>query len=147
MAHKQSIRHTVSIPEGELEWHFSRSGGPGGQNVNKVETKVSVMFDFAKSAVLSWEQKGRIGAHPAVIARLDAAGRIVVSSQEHRTQALNRETAVEKLHELIDRALYRPRKRIPTKKTRASERKRVDTKRVRGVRKSGRRRVMSDEED
>lgn len=140
-------RHTVNIPEGELEWHFSRAGGPGGQNVNKVETKVSVIFNFSASKVLSWEQKGRIGANPAVVARIDANGQIVVTSQEHRTQALNREAAVEKLHDLIDRALYRPRKRIATKKTRASERKRLDTKRALSSRKARRRRVSEDEPD
>jgi ribosome-associated protein len=50
-------KHTVSIPEADLELHFSRAGGPGGQNVNKVETKVTVVFDFNGSKTLSWEQK------------------------------------------------------------------------------------------
>jgi ribosome-associated protein len=139
-------KHTVTVPEAELEFQFSRSGGPGGQNVNKVETKVSIVFNFAASGVLSWEQKGRLGRHPAIQARLNGEGNIVVSSQEHRTQILNRQEAVEKLHQLLDQALYRPRKRIPTKKTRSSERRRLETKRAHSARKTVRRKVI-DQED
>jgi ribosome-associated protein len=139
-------KHTVTIPEAELEFHFSRAGGPGGQNVNKVETKVTVIFNFATSTVLSWEQKGRIGGHPAVQARINSDGCIVVTSQEQRTQGLNRESAVEKLHQLLDQALYRPRKRLPTQKTRSSERKRLEAKRVHSTRKVRRRKVVEDDE-
>lgn len=140
-------KHVVTIPEAELEFLFSRSGGPGGQNVNKVETKVTVLFDYATSKALSWEQKGRIGGNATVQARLDSDGKIAATSQDHRTQALNREAAVEKLHVLLDQALYRPKKRIPTKKTGGSERKRLETKRVLSARKESRRKISNAEDE
>jgi len=133
------------IPESELTFSFSRAGGPGGQNVNKVETKVSVSFDFSQSRALSWEQKGRLGQHPAVLARLDAAGAIVVTVQEHRTQAANKRVAVEKLHELLRTALRRPKIRVATKRTRSSQLKRLDSKRSRKTTKAARRKVKLDD--
>jgi ribosome-associated protein len=135
----------IIVPEEQLEFHFSRAGGPGGQNVNKVETKVSVIFDYLNSDILTWEQKGRISAHTAVQSRLDAEGRIVVSSQQHRTQSLNREEAIKKLHELLKSALFIPKKRVPTKKTRSSQRKRIESKRVRGAIKAVRGRVREED--
>lgn len=132
---------SLAIPEGELEFSFARSGGPGGQNVNKVETKVTVSFHFATSKILSWEEKGRLGQHPLVLQHLSGDGAIVVTSQQHRSQALNREEAVRKLHEIIRQALRPQKKRIPTKKTRSSERQRLTTKRVRGASKARRRSV------
>jgi len=130
-----------SIPESELSFSFARAGGPGGQNVNKVETKVIVSFDFMRSRSLSWEQKGRLGHHKAVLARLDSTGAIVVTAQEHRTQAANKRAAVEKLHELLRLALRRPKVRVATKKTRASHLKRLDSKRYRKTTKASRRKV------
>jgi ribosome-associated protein len=140
-------KRPLSIPEAELEFHFSRAGGPGGQNVNKVETKVTVIFDYLNSQTLTWEQKGRIGRNTAVQNRLSSEGAIAVSSQEHRTQALNRDEAVKKLHELLRAALHKPKVRVPTKKTRASQRRRIEVKKVRGAHKAGRRKVSASDDD
>jgi ribosome-associated protein len=139
-----SPARSIAIPESELTFAFARSGGPGGQNVNKVETKVIVAFDFMSSSSLSWEEKGRIGKHPAIQSRLDADGALAVSSQAHRTQALNKRAAIEKLHELLALALRPVRKRIPTKKTRGSQRRRLEGKRLRKDTKVTRRKVSLD---
>jgi ribosome-associated protein len=135
------------IPETELRFLFARSGGPGGQNVQKVETKVTVIFNYISSACLTWEEKGRIGRHSGVQAKLDSDGAIAITSQEHRTQARNKEEAVKKLYALLALALYKPRKRVPTKKTRSSERRRVQGKRFRSEVKGGRKRVSTDSEE
>jgi ribosome-associated protein len=138
---------SLSIPETELRFLFARSGGPGGQNVQKVETKVTVIFDYLSSTCLSWEEKGRIGRHSAVQARLDSDGAIAITSQEHRTQARNKDEAVKKLYALLALALHKPRKRVPTKKTRASQRRRVQGKRLRSEVKGGRKRVSTEAEE
>lgn len=132
---------TVAIPESELAFSFARSGGPGGQNVNKVETKVTVTFNFTTSQFLTWEEKGRLGRHPLILQNMNSEGALAITSQAHRSQGLNREDAVKKLHELLRQALRPKRKRIPTKKTKASQRRRLDTKKARGESKASRRRV------
>ena len=135
-------RAPLTIPESELTFSFARSGGPGGQNVNKVETKVTVHFDFMSSRILTEQQKDRFSRNREIQARLDADGCIVLTSQEHRTQNLNKKGVIERLHELIALGLQRRKVRIPTKKTRSSERERLEGKRGRSAVKAGRRRVV-----
>jgi ribosome-associated protein len=124
------------IKEDELFFKFSRGGGPGGQNVNKVNTRVTVLFDLANSRSFSKEQKERI--LKGLASRTDKDGVIRVVSQQYRTQKANRKAVVERLKELLRKAL---KKKMVRKKTRVSEtakRKRLEKKRRRGFLKKQR---------
>ena len=125
------VNDDLSLPESELTYRTSRSSGPGGQNVNKVETRVTVLFDVNASPSLGDEDKNLI--HSRLPTRIDKQGILRVVSQKHRTQGANRETARERLAELLADALERrpPRKR--TRKPAASDRRRLEEKRRRSA--------------
>ena len=120
-------RHT-SIPESELTCKVSRSGGPGGQNVNKLNTRVTLFLDVGGSPSLSEAQKRRL--RQALATRMDKHGVLRVVSQKHRTQEANRRAAVERLTELMAEALkpkpVRKKTKVPTgaKERRLQEKKR-----------------------
>ena len=120
----------LDIPDEELEFATSRSSGPGGQNVNKVNTRVSVLFDVDRSTVLSDEQRSllreRLGG------RISRAGIMRVVSQKHRTQLANRDAAVERFTLLLRDALTEKAERVPLKVPRAVKERRLDEKRRRG---------------
>jgi ribosome-associated protein len=132
----------VLIPAAELVWTAVRAQGPGGQNVNKLATKVDLRFDVDATASLSPAVKARLRASSAT--RLDANGCIVVVAQEARTQVRNLERAKEKLADLIRAALDPPKPRHKTRPSRASKRRRLEGKRATAEKKAGRGRVSSD---
>ncbi len=134
----------VRIPESALSFQFTRSGGPGGQNVNKLNTRVTVFFDVAACAALTDEQKQLI--LKKLSTRADKAGVVRVISQKYRTQNANRQAAMERLTELLRGALRKKRARRKTAVPRAAKERRLAVKKERGALKS-RRQMKHREED
>lgn len=119
----------LEIPEGELEFVASRSGGPGGQNVNKVSSRVTLRFDVDRSTSLDEAQRARIRRRLA--SRINKEGVLQVSSQRTRSQDLNREDVIARFAELLRAALREDKARIRTKATRVSKEERLREKRKR----------------
>ena len=130
------ITKTLVIPSNEIKWRFSRSSGPGGQNVNKIESRVEIIFDLEDSKVLNDYQKE--------ILKTNLKNKLVNNSlrlavQEHRNQLLNRQLALMKFSSIIKNALNKPFKlRKSSQPTKASKNKRVDVKKKRGKLKKSR---------
>ena len=131
------------IADDELRFAYSRSSGPGGQHVNRVETRVTLLFDVAGSPSLSDAQKQRIRNRLAT--RINSRGVLRVTSQRHRTQAANRRAALERFVELVQAALRRRRRRIATRPSNKARAQRLERKRRRGRLKSQRRRPTADD--
>ncbi|RTQ53669.1 aminoacyl-tRNA hydrolase [Hymenobacter gummosus] len=121
----------------ELQVQTSRSSGPGGQNVNKVESRVELRFDVANSLLLSEEQKQRI--LEKIGPQLTADGLLVVTAQEDRSQLRNKELALKKLHDALLKALHRPKPRKATKPSAGAVRKRLEAKKKNSEKKANRR--------
>ena len=124
------ITKTLVIPSNEIKWRFSRSSGPGGQNVNKNESRVEIIFNLEDSKVLNDYQKA--------VLKINLKNKLVKNSlclaaQEHRSQLLNRQLALMKLSSIIKEGLNKPLKfRKSTKPTKESQKKRVEFKKKRG---------------
>jgi len=130
------ITKTLIIPSKEIKWRFSRSSGPGGQNVNKIESRVEIIFNIEDSKIFNDYQKE--------ILKINLKNKLVKNSlclavQEHRNQLLNRQLALMKLSSIIKDGLNKPFKfRKSTKPTKASQKKRVEFKKKRGELKKSR---------
>ena len=131
------VSPTLSIPLSELRFKFHRSSGPGGQNVNKLNTSVELQFDFVHSAVLSDEQRQRIAEKLAT--RLNSTGALSIQSERFRTQGRNRADCLDKLAILLAEALKTHPKRKKTKPSRAAQTRRLDSKRRHSEKKKSRR--------
>ena len=125
------VTRTVSVPLAEVELRVSRSSGPGGQHANVTASRVEAVFDVEASTALSDIQKRR------VIARVGP--RLTAVAQDTRSQARNRELALERLRDRLAAALAVPRKRRPTRPSRAADERRLEEKRQRAQRKQRRR--------
>ncbi len=131
------------IPEHEISFTFSRSAGPGGQNVNKVSTRVTLRFDVAASPSLSGAEKRRIRERLATRMNRDGVMRVV--SSRHRTQAMNRAAALERFAALLEEALRPEKTRRPTRPHPGAREKRLAAKRRRSRIKEARGRVRGEE--
>ena len=127
---------TIQIPLEEFAWSYARSGGPGGQNVNKVSSKSILRWPMAASGSLEPRVKARI--RELFPSRVTEDGDLVISSQEHRDRERNREACLEKLGELIRKAAERPTPRRATKPSKGSKLRRLDAKKRESSRRANR---------
>lgn len=133
-----TIHDNLAIPDEEVEWSYARSGGPGGQNVNKVSSKAVMRWRAAASAIpiplAAWERmKGRFPS------RFTAEGDVLITSQEHRDQERNRQSCLEKLIEMIRGSLIEPTVRKKTKPGKGAKRRRLADKKLNSAKKQSRR--------
>ena len=138
------VTDTVTIPMSELQFHFSRSGGPGGQHVNRTATQVELTFDVQGSASLNDAQRTRV--LNKLKSAIDSRGVLHLTCQTTRSQSRNRAEVIERFQRLLRQALHVPKPRRPTQPGRAAAERRLQAKRRAGLLKQERRRPQTADE-
>src|SRR5262249_29158018 len=137
------VTKAIRIPLDEFAWSFARSGGPGGQNVNKVASKAVLRWNLAASPSVPDDVKARF--RDRFPSRLTTEAQLVLASELTRDQGRNREDCLAKLAAMLRAAAVRPKVRRPTKPTKGSQRRRIEAKHRQSHRKAGRRAVGGDD--
>ena len=127
------ISNSVSIQDSELEWQFVRSSGAGGQHLNKVSTAAQLIFDIKTSSLPEYYQQRLLAKADH---RITKSGKIIIKCQQSRSQDFNRQTALEQFIALVASVNTVQKKRIATKPTKGSQRRRVDSKKQKGATKA-----------
>jgi ribosome-associated protein len=140
-----SVTPTIQIPDGEFAFTYARSSGPGGQNVNKVNSKAVLRWSPTTSPSLPEEVRARFLDRYA--SRLTTEGELILTSQRSRDQNRNSEDCLERLKDMLLAVTRRPIRRRPTKPTRGSHRRRLEAKRIQSGKKRNRRRPPHQESD
>jgi ribosome-associated protein len=127
------ITQRVILQDNEIEWQFVRSSGAGGQHINKVSTAAQLSFDIASSSLPEFYQQKLLEKADH---RITKSGKVIIKSQQSRSQDFNRQTALEQFIELVRSVGIVQKARIPTKATKGSQKRRIETKKQRGATKA-----------
>lgn len=140
------VRDDIAIPLEEFEFTYTHSGGPGGQNVNKVASRATLFWNPRTSPTFGSQTEAIARLHRLYPSYFSKEGVLIIASQRTRNAPQNRDDCLEKLRVMLQKALHKPKRRVPTKPTRASNLRRLNSKAIQSEKKANRRRVSGSDE-